>query len=74
MSVVEGNLLVFMGWNTFGLRMALPCRACQQAAAKYDLALLEADKKWRDLSVSTDFVPGGGSNVYPWERTGSPRS
>src|ERR1700732_4715506 len=33
-----------------------------------DLARIEADKKWRDLSVSTDFAAGGGSKVYPWER------
>ncbi len=33
-----------------------------------DLARIEADKKWRDLSVSTDFAAGDGSKVYPWER------
>jgi NAD(P)-dependent dehydrogenase (short-subunit alcohol dehydrogenase family) len=33
-----------------------------------DLARIEADKKWRDLSVSTDFATGGGLKVYPWER------
>ena len=33
-----------------------------------DLARIEADKKWRDLSVSTDFATGGGLQVYPWER------
>jgi NAD(P)-dependent dehydrogenase (short-subunit alcohol dehydrogenase family) len=33
-----------------------------------DLARIEADKKWRDLSVSTDFAAGGGPKVYPWER------
>jgi NAD(P)-dependent dehydrogenase (short-subunit alcohol dehydrogenase family) len=33
-----------------------------------DLARIEADKKWRDLSVSTDFAAGGGSKAYPWER------
>ena len=27
-------------------------------AEEYDLARLEADKKWRDLSMSTDFGPG----------------
>jgi NAD(P)-dependent dehydrogenase (short-subunit alcohol dehydrogenase family) len=29
-------------------------------AEESDLARLEADKKWRDLSVSTDFGPGSG--------------
>ena len=29
-------------------------------AEEYDLARLEADKKWRDLSVSTDFESGSG--------------
>jgi NAD(P)-dependent dehydrogenase (short-subunit alcohol dehydrogenase family) len=33
-----------------------------------DLARIEADKKWRDLSVSTDFAADGGPKVYPWER------
>lgn len=33
-----------------------------------DLARIEADKKWRDLSVSTDFAAGGGPKFYPWER------
>src|ERR1700730_10786609 len=33
-----------------------------------DLARIEADKKWRDLSVSTDFAAGGGSTGYPWGR------
>src|SRR6266403_731657 len=32
-----------------------------------DLARIEADKKWRDLSVSTDFATCGGLKVYPWE-------
>jgi len=34
-----------------------------------DLARIEADKKWRDLSVSTDFAARSGPKVYPWERT-----
>jgi NAD(P)-dependent dehydrogenase (short-subunit alcohol dehydrogenase family) len=38
-------------------------------AEKNDLARLEADRKWRDLSLSTDFEPGGGPKTYPWERT-----
>ena len=29
-------------------------------AEESGLARLEADKKWRDLSVSTDFGPGSG--------------
>jgi hypothetical protein len=38
------------------------------AAEKNDLARLEADRMWRDLSVSTDFEAGGGSKAYPWEQ------
>src|SRR5258707_2059036 len=33
-----------------------------------DLARIEADKKWRDLSVSTDFATCGGLQVYPLDR------
>jgi NAD(P)-dependent dehydrogenase (short-subunit alcohol dehydrogenase family) len=32
-------------------------------AEQSDLARLEADKKWRDLSVSTDFGPGSGAGT-----------
>ncbi len=39
-------------------------------AEQSDRARMEADRKWRDLSVSTDFEAGGGSEVYPWERSG----
>ena len=38
------------------------------AAEKVDLARLEADREWRALSVSTDFVSGGGASTYPWEK------
>jgi NAD(P)-dependent dehydrogenase (short-subunit alcohol dehydrogenase family) len=38
------------------------------SAEQNDLARMEADRKWRELSVSTDFEAGGGSNAYPWER------
>ena len=27
-----------------------------------------ADKKWRDLSISTDFEAGDTHTTYPWER------
>jgi NAD(P)-dependent dehydrogenase (short-subunit alcohol dehydrogenase family) len=37
-------------------------------AEQNDLARLEADRKWREVSVSTDFEAGGGSKVYPWEQ------
>src|SRR5882724_2703175 len=37
-------------------------------AERGDLARIEADRKWRDVSVSTDFETGGGARVYPWER------
>lgn len=35
----------------------------QSAAAR-----TEADRRWRDLSVSTDLEAGGGSRAYAWER------
>ena len=38
------------------------------SAEQNDIARIEADRKWRDLSISTDFEAGGGSKVYPWER------
>ncbi len=38
------------------------------AAEQSDLARLEADKRWRDLSVSTDFEGNRTSNIYPWQR------
>lgn len=37
-------------------------------AEQNDLARMEADRKWRELSVSTDFEAGGGPKVYSWER------
>jgi NAD(P)-dependent dehydrogenase (short-subunit alcohol dehydrogenase family) len=37
-------------------------------AEQNDRARMEADRKWRELSLSTDFEPGGGSKEYPWER------
>jgi NAD(P)-dependent dehydrogenase (short-subunit alcohol dehydrogenase family) len=37
-------------------------------AEQSDIARLESDRKWRDLSVSTDFEPGAGPKPYPWER------
>src|SRR6266446_4557908 len=36
------------------------------AAEKKDMARIEADRRWRDLSVSTDFHPDGGSEVHSW--------
>ena len=38
------------------------------AAEQSDLARMEADRKWRELSLSTDFEPGGGSKANPWEQ------
>ena len=40
-------------------------------AGESDIARIESDRKWRDLGVSTDFVPAGGPRVYPWERASS---
>ena len=37
-------------------------------AEQNDNARVEADKRWRDLSVSTDFETGGTRTTYPWER------
>lgn len=37
------------------------------SAEQSDSARLGADKKWRELSVSTDFNAGGSGTVYPWE-------
>lgn len=48
------------------LRLLLGSDAVQ-LAEQNDLVRMEADRKWRDLSVSTDFEAGGGSKVYPWE-------
>ncbi len=49
------------------LRLLLGSDAAH-AAEQADLARLEADRKWRELSESTDFAGGGGGRVYPWER------
>jgi len=49
------------------LRLLLGSDAVHQAEQN-DMALLEADRKWRELSLSTDFEAGGGFKVYPWER------
>lgn len=37
-------------------------------AEEGDRARMEADRRWRHLSVSTDFTPGGGGVALPWER------
>jgi len=37
------------------------------SAEQSDSARIGADKKWRELSVSTDFKAGGSATVYPWE-------
>jgi len=48
------------------LRLLLGSDAVQ-GAEKNDLSRMAADKKWRDLSLSTDLKPSGGSRVYPWQ-------
>jgi NAD(P)-dependent dehydrogenase (short-subunit alcohol dehydrogenase family) len=50
------------------LRLLLGSDAVHRAE-QADLARIESDRKWRELSVATDFVAGGGTKVYPWERT-----
>jgi NAD(P)-dependent dehydrogenase (short-subunit alcohol dehydrogenase family) len=47
------------------LRLLLGSDAAD-AAEKKDLVRIEADRRWRDLSVSTDFHPDGGSKVHSW--------
>ncbi|MGH6940271.1 oxidoreductase [Hypericibacter sp.] len=37
-------------------------------AEQNDLARLEADRKWRELSLSTDFETGSDPKAYPWEQ------
>jgi NAD(P)-dependent dehydrogenase (short-subunit alcohol dehydrogenase family) len=49
------------------LRLLLGSDAAR-VAEQADIARIEADKKWRDLSVCTDFEAGGESKAYPWER------
>jgi NAD(P)-dependent dehydrogenase (short-subunit alcohol dehydrogenase family) len=50
------------------LRLLLGSDAVR-GAEKNDLARLDADRKWRDLSVSTDFAGGSEAGSYPWERS-----
>jgi len=40
-------------------------------AEQNEIARIEPDRKWRDVSISTDFEAGGGSKVYPCERKSS---
>jgi NAD(P)-dependent dehydrogenase (short-subunit alcohol dehydrogenase family) len=51
------------------LRLLLGSDAVQ-SAEREELERMESDRRWRDLSVSTDFEEGGGGGprVYPWER------
>ena len=49
------------------LRLLLGSDAVQ-LAEQAELARLESDRKWRDLSLSTDFEPGDRSKLYPWEQ------
>jgi NAD(P)-dependent dehydrogenase (short-subunit alcohol dehydrogenase family) len=37
-------------------------------AEQEDLARIESDRKWRELSVSTDFASGRGVRALPWEK------
>jgi NAD(P)-dependent dehydrogenase (short-subunit alcohol dehydrogenase family) len=48
------------------LRLLLGSDAVR-GAEEIETARIEADRKWRDLSISTDFEAGGGPKVYPWE-------
>jgi NAD(P)-dependent dehydrogenase (short-subunit alcohol dehydrogenase family) len=47
------------------LRLLLGSDAVR-GAEQIETARIDADRKWRDLSVSTDLEAGGGPKVYPW--------
>jgi NAD(P)-dependent dehydrogenase (short-subunit alcohol dehydrogenase family) len=49
------------------LRLLLGSDAVHIAEAT-DLARMAADRRWRELSLSTDFVVGDGPKTYPWEK------
>ncbi|MDI7862902.1 SDR family NAD(P)-dependent oxidoreductase [Rhizobiaceae bacterium n13] len=48
------------------LRLALGSDAARYIE-RADLARIEADRKWRDYSLSTDFVADGAPGLFPWE-------
>ena len=60
-------ILHVVGLEEPPLRLLLGSDAAH-AAEQADLARMEADRKWRGLSESTDFAGGGGGRSYPWER------
>ena len=47
------------------LRLALGSDAAK-VIEQADLARLEADRAWREISLSTDFAASG--QAFPWER------
>ncbi len=49
------------------LRLVLG-RAAFEAAEKNEVARIEADRKWKGLSVSTDFEEGESAPVYSWQQ------
>jgi NAD(P)-dependent dehydrogenase (short-subunit alcohol dehydrogenase family) len=60
-------ILHVAGLDQPALRLLLGSDAVH-LAEREDLTRIEADRKWRDLSISTDFAPGGdGARAYPWE-------
>ena len=60
-------ILHVAGLDSPPLRLLLGSDAVQ-LAEQAELARLESDRKWRDLSLSTDFERGGASKLYPWEQ------
>jgi NAD(P)-dependent dehydrogenase (short-subunit alcohol dehydrogenase family) len=64
---VAAVILHITGLEEPPLRLLLGSDAVH-AAEQNDLARMEADRKWRELSVSTDFEAGSGSKAYPWEQ------
>jgi NAD(P)-dependent dehydrogenase (short-subunit alcohol dehydrogenase family) len=61
-------IMHIVGLDEPPLRLLLGSDAVHRAE-QTELARIDSDRKWRELSVSTDFEAGGGPRVYPWERT-----
>jgi NAD(P)-dependent dehydrogenase (short-subunit alcohol dehydrogenase family) len=59
-------ILHIAGLDRPPLRLLLGSDAVH-GAEQSDLARIDADRRWREVSVSTDFDAGGGPTAYPWE-------
>ena len=60
-------MLYIAGLEEPPLRLLLGSDAVH-LAEQNDLARIEADRQWRDISLSTDFTAGGDVRTYPWEQ------